>query len=188
VGDDLPIGSSATRRFDADTSFGPLPFALTERRLRAEDLKKLYDRDRPVRILRGPQFDLFDERDRNKFLNEAFEVSTSSDRMGYRLCGPALDSAAREELTSSAVLAGTVQVPPSGEPIILMADRQTTGGYPVIGLVVTADLSLLAQLCPGNQVLFEEVTLEYAQTALRSQAKLVQSFKTEVVTYASSRP
>jgi antagonist of KipI len=186
AGDDVPVGSDRTGTFHVNAS-GPLPFALTERRLRLEDALEFYERDKPLRVLRGPHWELFDERDRGVFLHETFEISASSDRMGYRLSGPLLDSRKRDELISSAVLSGTIQVPPSGEPIVLMADRQTTGGYPVIGLVAAAALSLVAQLRPGDEVRFEEVTIEWAQTALRSQAGRLRSFKKEVVTHVPDR-
>jgi antagonist of KipI len=186
AGSDVPVGSDLTGTFQVRAS-GPLPFALTERLLRTEDALGFYERDRPLRVLRGPHWELFDERDRGVFLHEVFEISASSDRMGYRLSGPLLNSRKRDELISSAVLSGTVQVPPSGEPIVLMADRQTTGGYPVIGLVATADLPLVAQLRPGDEVRFEEVTIEWAQTALRSQAERLRSFKKEVETHVPDR-
>jgi antagonist of KipI len=186
AGDDVPLGTNRMAAFQVSAS-GPMPFALTERRMRPENALGFYERDRPLRVLRGPHWDLFDARDRGVFLHQAFEVSASSDRMGYRLSGPLLDSSKRDELISSAVVSGTVQVPPSGEPIVLMADRQTTGGYPVIGLVATADLPLVAQLRPGDEVRFEEVTIEWAQTALRTQTGRLRSFKKEVVTHVSDR-
>ncbi len=185
-GDDIPVGSVNANTL-AVSAGGPLPFALTERHLPSEEALGLYERDRPLRVLRGPHWNLFDERDRRVFLREVFEVSTSSDRMGYRLSGSLLDASVRDELISSAVLSGTVQVPPSGEPIVLMADRQTTGGYPVIGVVATADLPLVAQLRPGDQVRFEEVKIKEAQTELRSQEERLQGFK-EVISHAPDRP
>jgi antagonist of KipI len=185
AGDEVPVG--AEMDIVRVYATGPLPFALTDRRLSPEDALGLYERDRPLRVMRGPHWELFDEQDREVFLHEVFEVSTSSDRMGYRLSGPLLDSSSRDELISSAVLSGTVQVPPSGEPIVLMADRQTTGGYPVIGLVVTADLPLVAQLRPGDEVRFDEVTIESAQRALRSQARKLRGVKKEVVIHVPDR-
>jgi antagonist of KipI len=181
AGDNLAVGSVRTRAPSA-ARFGPLPFVLAEQSVLSADALGLYELNQPVRVVRGPHIDMFDERERNVFLEESFEVSTSSDRMGYRLAGPRLDSSEREELVSSAVLAGTVQVPPSGEPIVLMADRQTTGGYPVIGIVASADLPRVAQMRPGDGVRFAEVSLQRAQVALRSQAQWVRELKKEVTT------
>jgi len=191
AGDDLPVGRADERVLDvmrdAASNLGPFPFALSIHRFALGDVMELYERDSRVRVMRGPHFDMFDERDRDAFLNEAFVVSSRSDRMGYRLTGPILDSSERDELVSSAVLTGTVQVPGGGEPIVLMADRQTTGGYPMIGQVAAADLPVLAQLKPGDKVSFEEITIERAQSALRAQWDRVQALK-EGVGHASSRP
>jgi antagonist of KipI len=83
--------------------------------------------------------------------------------MGYRLEGGALELTKPMELLSEAVAFGTVQLPPSGDPIVLMADRQTTGGYPRIGEVASVDLPLLAQLKPGDRIRFRPVALDEAQ-------------------------
>ena len=93
-----------------------------------------------------------------------FEVTPQSNRMGLRLTGPSLALSGLYDLYSSPVAPGTVQVPPSGEPIVLMADHQTIGGYPRIASVITVDLPLLAQAAPGARVRFREVSLADAQT------------------------
>lgn len=92
----------------------------------------------------------------------AFKVSPQSDRMGVRLNGPALVRASANELLSSAVAPGTIQVPPDGQPLVLMADAQTIGGYPRIGHVIAVDLPLIAQLRPGDSVRFTEIALDEA--------------------------
>jgi len=95
--------------------------------------------------------------------SEWFVVSGESDRMGYRLEGPSLELAEPLELVSQPVAFGTVQLPPGGKPIVLMADRQTTGGYPRVLEVISADLPLLAQAPPGTHVRFREVSLDEAR-------------------------
>ena len=95
-----------------------------------------------------------------------FKVSPQSDRMGIRLSGPKLERRAGAELVSGAVVPGTVQVPPDGQPIVLMADAQTIGGYPQAAHVSTADLPILAQLKPGDSVRFREISLEEAQSLI----------------------
>jgi len=92
-----------------------------------------------------------------------FRVSASSDRMGYRLEGATLDLRNPTELLSEGTTFGTVQLPPGGAPIVLMADAQTTGGYPRIAEVTSVDLPLLAQLKPGDRLRFSIVSLEQAQ-------------------------
>jgi allophanate hydrolase subunit 2 len=86
--------------------------------------------------------------------------------MGYRLSGATLPASTQGEMISDATFAGSIQVPPSGEPILLMADRQTTGGYPQLAVVIAADLSAAGQLAPDDWVTFEPCDLDTARTAL----------------------
>lgn len=111
-----------------------------------------------VRVVRGAQADEFGE----TFLSVEFKVSTQSDRMGVRLAGPVVARKSAVELVSTVVAPGTVQVPPDGQPIVLMADAQTMGGYPQIAHVIGMDLPLVAQLRPGDSVRFQVVTLAEA--------------------------
>jgi antagonist of KipI len=127
-----------------------------------------YSAEPTVRIIRGPQFDALDEHSQRVLLRDAFRVSNESDRMGFRLTGPPLALAHAQELTSSAVTFGTIQLPPGGSPIVLMADRQTTGGYPRIADVISVDLPLLAQLQPGDSVRFVTTTVDQAHTLRRA--------------------
>lgn len=98
-----------------------------------------------------------------------FEVSPRSDRMGYRLEGPAITEAPTGELISTAVPTGAIQVPPTGHPILLMNDHATTGGYAIAGTVITADLPLAGQLAPGDWVEFEACSIDAAVAALRER-------------------
>jgi antagonist of KipI len=136
--------------------------------------------DKAVRVIHGPHFDSFDDRDRRALLGESFTISKRSDRMGYRLTGHVLRSASGADILSQAVLHGTVQVPPGGEPIILMADRQTVGGYPIAAQVTSCDLPTVAQLKPGSSISFEAVSVEGAQAALADQEERLQSMLREV--------
>ncbi|MFJ7952020.1 biotin-dependent carboxyltransferase family protein [Lysinibacillus sp. NPDC096418] len=124
-----------------------------------------------IRFIRGSEYDRFDEDSFKKFFSTPYTISTHSDRMGYRLEGEDIHLKEPFELLSEGVTFGTIQVPSSGQPIILMADRQTTGGYPKIGQVISADLPSLAQMQANGQVYFKEVTLEEAQWALIHQEK-----------------
>lgn len=130
-----------------------------------------------VRVLKGTEFDRFDEQSRHQVFQEQYTLTTQTDRMGYRLEGPELSLSEKLELLSEGVTYGTIQVPPNGQPIILMADRQTTGGYPKIGQVITADLSNLAQLQPTASINFKEITLEQAESALFKKERLVHEIK-----------
>ena len=101
-------------------------------------------------------------------------VGTDSDRMGFRLTGPRLRHAAGADIISDATPMGVLQVPASGQPVLLMADRQTTGGYPNLATVITADIGLAGQLAPGDRIQFEACTIEAAMAALikREQAQM----------------
>ncbi|WP_018477172.1 5-oxoprolinase subunit C family protein [Pontibacter roseus] len=116
-----------------------------------------------LRAIRGAEYELFSESSKALIWSERFQVSPQSDRMGYRLQGVTISLAEHSDLISSAVTFGTVQVPPEGQPIVLMADHQTTGGYPRIAQVISADLPILAQVVPGQTIDLVEVTLEEAQ-------------------------
>jgi antagonist of KipI len=116
-----------------------------------------------VRLLEGAHAHLLRQSSRDELYRTEFRVSSQSDRMGYRLEGPALELKEPVELLSEGVAFGTVQLPPGGSPIILMADRQTTGGYPRIGEVASVDLPLVAQLKPGDHLRFRRASLDEAQ-------------------------
>ena len=98
-----------------------------------------------------------------------FLITPNSNRMGYRLDGPALSHEGQADILSDATPLGSIQVPASGQPILLMADRQTTGGYPKIGTVISADAALAGQLAPGDWIEFKPCTREAALEALRAQ-------------------
>ena len=123
-----------------------------------------------IRLLPGPQADCFDTRGWATLLREPYTIGQSSDRMGYRLEGPAIARAPGFDgnILSDGVAMGSIQVP-DGKPLIMMADRQTTGGYGKIATVITADLPLLAQCKPGDTIRFAEATLAEAHGALADQ-------------------
>lgn len=127
--------------------------------------------DGRVRIVLGPHEDLFDAAVVESFLAGRWTVSPQSSRVGVRLDGPPL-AAPQESLPSLGMVTGAIQVPPSGQPIVLGPDHGTTGGYPVIGAVVTADLPVLAQALPGSLLSFEAVTVAQAR-ALTAGAETV---------------
>jgi antagonist of KipI len=126
----------------------------------------LPEHDAPViRALEGLHAGLFADAARAAFYAERWRVAPDSNRMGFRLLGPRLELAARAEILSQATCLGTVQVPPSGQPIVLMADHQTTGGYPKIAEAIAADAPTLAQLAPGASLRFAAATLAEADAA-----------------------
>jgi antagonist of KipI len=110
-----------------------------------------------ITCLAGPEWDAFDEKSQHQLFNTPFIVSAQSNRMGFRLEGPILSLKEKTEMVSTAVTRGIIQVTNQGNPIILMADAQTIGGYPRIGRVCSDDISLLAQCRPGQKIMFKEV-------------------------------
>lgn len=116
-----------------------------------------------IRVTQGTHFGHFTEATQEAFFNTEFKISSQSDRMGYRLQGATLNLTKPLQIYSEPTAFGTIQVPPDGNPIVLMADRQSTGGYPKIANVITADLSYLAQSVPGQSIRFQSVSLSEAQ-------------------------
>ncbi len=135
------------------------------------------ERSPVLRIVRGNDWDRFTEASRRAFLSVKFVVSPESDRMGARLEGPLLERKNDTELVSEAVVPGTVQVPPGGRAILLLGDCQTVGGYPKLAHVITCDLPRAAQLCPGEQVWFCEVSMAEAHLLLSERTRALETFK-----------
>jgi antagonist of KipI len=154
-GDELFVQS--TGRPDRSSSWGVRPGVLAE-----------YHNPFLLRVLECPQSKLFEIETRQHFFAAEFAISADSNRMGYRLEGPRLVAPERD-LISEATPTGAIQVLPNGEALLLMADRQTVGGYPKIAVLISADLPKTAQLCPGHRVRFQEVSLPEAHRALVQQ-------------------
>jgi len=126
-------------------------------------LVPFYTSSAAIRVIEGEHARFLTPESAEQLWNAEFRVGAQSDRMGYRLEGAPLSLRAPFEILSEAVAFGTMQLPPGGNPIVLMADRQTTGGYPRIGEVATVDLPLLAQLKPGDKLRFRATSLDEAQ-------------------------
>jgi biotin-dependent carboxylase-like uncharacterized protein len=130
--------------------------------------------DQPIRVIIGPQDDYFTEQAIRTLLSSAYTISPQADRMGYRLQGPVLEHAKGYNIVSDGIVTGSIQVPGSGQPIVLMVDNQTTGGYPKIATVVSADIPVLARRKPGRTVRFEAVDLHEARRLRAAQQALVE--------------
>jgi allophanate hydrolase subunit 2 len=133
--------------------------------------------DQPIRVVLGPQQKSFRKEAFANLLDAEFRVSNDTDRMGMRLDGPVLRHRRGWDIVSDAIATGSIQVPGSGQPIVLLADHQTTGGYPKIATVISADLPRLGRCRPGDPLRFVSVELEAAEDmcreAEREFAKLV---------------
>jgi allophanate hydrolase subunit 2 len=126
-----------------------------------------------ARALEGVHAALFPDAARAAFYGEPWRVAPDSNRMGYRLLGPNLALVQPTEIVSQATCLGTVQVPANGQPIVLMADHQTTGGYPKIAEVIAADTPALAQVPPGGAVRFIATKLDESDAARESLARRI---------------
>jgi antagonist of KipI len=159
-GDVLHIGS-ATRSFRKKTI--------------SPQVLKYLSPHKVLRVTPGPQMDWFSESSRRAFYAGTYRVSEQSNRMGLRLKGTRVSQSAGGGMITEGISLGAVQVPPGGLPIILFVDQPTTGGYPKIANVISADLHRVGQLRPGDEIQFEEVTLEIARSLLIEQEKLLAS-------------
>lgn len=155
AGDSIPVGNevlSALRACVLPSQFVPC-----------------YTSEISLRVLLGPQDDLFDDSGIETLFNSSYGITSEADRMGYRLEGNVIKHKGKADIVSDALCQGAIQVPGHGMPIIMMADRQTTGGYAKIGTVIGPDLALLAQAKPGDTVTFKRCTEEQAVAALKEE-------------------
>jgi len=146
--------------------------------------------DDPIRVVPGPQDDQFTAQGMACFLDASFTVTPLSDRMGMRLEGPALEHLPDlgADIVSDGVAPGAIQVPGNGQPIVLLADAQTTGGYAKIATVISADLSRLARLVPGNTLRFAAVTLPEAEALAREHRNRLDAIAAQCVPVSSGSP
>jgi KipI family sensor histidine kinase inhibitor len=130
--------------------------------------RPMFASSQAIRVVWGPQEDAFTETGRRTFLEATYEVTPSSDRMGCRLEGPVIEHAGAADIISDWIPLGGIQVPGNGKPIVLLTDRQTTGGYTKIATVIGPDIPKLAQMRPGDQVRFQAVSVREAQAVART--------------------
>jgi antagonist of KipI len=150
--------------------------ARRDQRIRVDDDRSLAPA-RPIRILPGPQEDHFADRALDVLQSAEYVVQGDSNRMGFRLSGPQIEHKGAADIISDATVLGAVQVPASGLPVLLMADRQTTGGYPKIATVISADIPAVAQTGPGESLRFVKCTRQEALAALVDQEQFLLSLE-----------
>lgn len=154
AGDRLPLGVVAVR-----------DLAQRAGRVWPVERRPPYTSQPTLRVILGPQDDYFTAEGLATFLTGAYQLTPEADRMGARLRGPSITHRGPTGIVSDGVVAGSIQVPPDGQPIVMLADHQTTGGYPKIATVIRADLPLLAQCLPGDCVRFMAVNLAEAEVS-----------------------
>jgi 5-oxoprolinase (ATP-hydrolysing) subunit C len=131
----------------------------------------------PIRVVLGPQTDEFAEEAISLFLESEWKISATSDRMGYRLEGPVIRHLHGHNIVSDGTVNGSIQVPGNGQPIVLMSDRGTSGGYPKIATVITADFGRFAQIPAGTAFRFKAISIEEAQAEARKFAELLHGLR-----------
>ena len=124
--------------------------------------------DNIIRVIKGTNFDFFSSESQNIFFKREFSVTKLADRMGIRLSGHKLENIISSNIKSEGLVRGAIQVPADGSPIIMLSDHGTIGGYPKIGVVISADLDRIGQLIPGSILNFKEVSLEEAQNIFKA--------------------
>jgi len=166
-GDGLPVGAPS----------GSLD--RLEGRSVAEAGRPAYAAEVECRVVLGPQDDRFTPDGLAAFLDGPYEVTPQADRMGYRLKGPVITHARGHDIISDGIPLGGIQVPGEGQPIVLLVDRQTTGGYTKIATVISTDIARIGQTRPGHRIRFRRVTLADAHAALRAEETSVDTAVTD---------
>jgi biotin-dependent carboxylase-like uncharacterized protein len=147
--------------------------------LNKKDINYDYSTDNIIRIIKGTNFDYFSKDAIDKFFNEDFLITNLADRMGIRLKGPKLENIVSTNIKSEGLVRGVIQVPADGNPIIMLSDHGTVGGYPKIAVVIAADLDLIGQLTPGTKINFKEVSLEEAQNIFKAYTENTKKYLNE---------
>ncbi len=120
-----------------------------------------------IRVIKGTNYDYFSEKGKKNFFEKEFIVSKISDRMGMRLEGPKIENIFDTNIKSEGLLKGVIQIPADGNPIVMLSDHGTIGGYPKIAVVISADYDKLVQLSPGSKIKFQEINLSDAETLFK---------------------
>lgn len=139
-----------------------------------------YNKQIELRVIPGPQDDAFTPEGIETFYNATYDVTNQCDRMGYRLQGEKITHITGGDIISDGIAMGAIQVPGHGMPIIMMADRQTTGGYTKIANVISVDLPKMAQAKPGDQITFHRISVEEAQELLVKQEQTMQAYRDQL--------
>jgi UPF0271 protein len=135
--------------------------------------------DNIIRVIKGTNFDYFSKGAQDIFFNQEFLVSKLADRMGIRLSGQKLENIVNTNIKSEGIIRGVIQVPADGNPIIMLSDHGTIGGYPKIGVVISADLDRIGQFTPGSIIKFKEVSLEEAQNIFKAYTEDTNKYLNE---------
>ena len=158
------IGSNNGKRIE-DTQ--KIYISKINKNLNDKKLNYINTKIEKIRVIKGTNFNYFSDEGKNIFFDKEFVVSKLSDRMGMRLDGPKIENIVDTNIKSEGLIKGVIQVPADGNPIIMLSDHGTIGGYPKIGVVISADYDKLVQLTAGSKIKFQEVELSSAETLFK---------------------
>ena len=145
--------------------------------------KVLFDHEKTtntIRVVAGPQIDFFAKESINKFFSSTYKISNNTDRMGIRLEGDQIKHIKTPNIPSEGIVKGSIQIPGDGNPIVLMADHPTIGGYPKIGIVILSDFSKISQLLPGKKISFKKITIVEAEKAFHKNERFLNNIFSQI--------
>ena len=158
------IGANEGKKLEVNKKINLLK---VNKNLGSKKLDYINTRIENIRVIKGTNFNYFSDRGKKIFFDKEFTISKLSDRMGMRLEGPKIENIVNTNIKSEGLIRGVIQVPADGNPIIMLSDHGTIGGYPKIGVVISADYDKLVQLTPGTKIKFEEVELSNAESLFK---------------------
>ena len=147
---------------------------------KSKQLKHLNYKIEYIRVIQGTNYDYFSDEAKKKFFNDEFIISKLTDRMGMRLEGPKIKNILNPNIKSEGLIKGVIQVPPDGNPIIMLSDHGTIGGYPKIGVIISADYEKIVQLTPGSKIKFKLIDLPQAENLYKIYSLETQSILNQI--------
>ena len=171
------IGSNDGKKLENDQK---IKISEVNENLNEKKINYLNSKIENIRIIKGTNFDYFSEKGKKDFLEKEFMVSKLSDRMGMRLEGPEIENIVNTNIKSEGLLKGVIQVPADGNPIIMLSDHGTIGGYPKIAVVASVDYDRLVQISPGSKIKFKEIELSDAETLFKLYEMETQNLLSQI--------
>ena len=171
------IGSNDGKKLENDQK---IKISEVNKNLNEKKINYLNSKIENIRIIKGTNFDYFSEKGKKDFLEKEFTVSKLSDRMGMRLEGPEIENIVNTNIKSEGLLKGVIQVPADGNPIIMLSDHGTIGGYPKIAVVASVDYDRLVQISPGSKIKFKEIELPDAETLFKLYEMETQNLLSQI--------
>ena len=171
------IGSNDGKKLENDQK---IKISEVNENLNEKKINYLNSKIENIRIIKGTNFDYFSEKGKKDFLEKEFTVSKLSDRMGMRLEGPEIENIVNTNIKSEGLLKGVIQVPADGNPIIMLSDHGTIGGYPKIAVVASVDYDRLVQISPGSKIKFKEIELPDAETLFKLYEMETQNLLSQI--------